>query len=65
MRFWLPEYWVGIEDVPDTLAEFYTAPEAFELEPGDVQAWIATDQYVFHAGCGDYYMNSAGGVETS
>ena len=53
-RFWLPELWLGIEDMPDTLAEFYTAPEAFEMAASDVQAWIGTDQYVFHAGCGDF-----------
>jgi hypothetical protein len=65
LRFWLPEWWIGIEDMPDTLAEFYTAPEAFVLESSDVQAWVDTDQYVFHAGCGDYYMNRVGEVETS
>ncbi len=65
LRFWLPVFWAGIENMPDTLAEFYTAPEAFEGEPSDVQAWINTDQYVFHAGCGDYFMNNAGGVEAS
>ena len=43
-RFWLPELWLGIEDMPDTLAEFYTAPEAFEMAASDVQAWIGTDQ---------------------
>jgi hypothetical protein len=64
-RFWLPELWIGVEDMPDTLAEFYTDPERFELEPGDVDSWKESDQYVFHAGCGDYYMNSEGGVETS
>jgi hypothetical protein len=65
LRFWLPEFWVGIEDMPDELAEFYTAPGSFELEPSDVQAWINTDQYVFHAGCGDYFISRAGEVETS
>lgn len=65
LRLWLPEFWVGIEDMPDTLAEFYTQPEAFEGEPSDVQAWIDADEYVFHAGCGDYFMNSAGEVEAS
>jgi hypothetical protein len=64
-RFWLPNLWIGIEDMPDLLAEFFTDPERFELDPDDVEAWKATDQYVFHAGCGDYYMNSEGGVETS
>jgi hypothetical protein len=64
-RFWLPDLWIGIEDMPDNLAEFYTDPERFELEPDDVETWKSTDQYVFHAGCSDYYMNSEGGVETS
>lgn len=64
-RFWLPEFWLGIEDMPDILAEFFTAPERFDMEASDVQAWIDTDQYVFHAGCGDFYMNCEGEVETS
>jgi hypothetical protein len=64
-RFWLPELWLGIEDLPDGLAEYYTSPETFELEPEDVQWWTEVGQYVFHAGCGDYYMNREGGVETS
>ena len=45
--------------------EYYTSPETFESEPEDVQWWIEVGQYVFHAGCGDYYMNREGGVETS
>jgi hypothetical protein len=64
-RFWLPERWLGIEDMPDILAEFYTDPERFEMEPEDVQSWMESGQYVFHAGCGDYYVNSKGEVETS
>jgi hypothetical protein len=64
-RFWLAERWIGIEDMPDGLAEFYTAPEWFEMEPEDVQSWMESGQYVFYSGCGDYYMNSEGGVETS
>jgi hypothetical protein len=64
-RFWLPELWLGIEDLTDMLAEFYTDPERFELNPEDVDLWKASDQYVFHAGCGDYYMNSKGEVESS
>lgn len=64
-RFWLAEKWIGIEDMPDGLAEFYTAPEQFEMEPEDVQSWMGSGLYVFHSGCGDYYMNSDGGVETS
>jgi hypothetical protein len=64
-RFWLPELWLGIEDLPDGLAEYYTSPETFESEPEDVQWWIEAGQYVFHAGCGDYYMSPEGRVETS
>lgn len=64
-RFWLAEQWIGIEDMPDGLAEFYTNQEKFEMEPEDVHWWIESGQYVFHSGCGDYYMNSEGGVETS
>jgi hypothetical protein len=64
-RFWLPELRLGIEDLPDDLAEYYTSTETFESEPEDVQWWIDVGQWVFHAGCGDFYMNREGGVETS
>ena len=43
-RFWLPDLWIGIEDMPDMLAEIYAKPERFELEPDHVDTWKATDQ---------------------
>ena len=64
-RFWLPKLSIGIEDLPDILAEFYVDPQRFGMRPQDVEAWKASDQYVFHAGCSDYYLNGEGGVETS
>jgi hypothetical protein len=59
---------MGIEDMPDLLAEYFTDPIAF-LAHGDVRVedalgWRESDQYVFHCGC-DYFMSGRGDVETS
>jgi len=68
-RFWIPERWLGVEDMPDILAEYFTDRAAF-LAHGDVRAedaesWKGSGQFVFHCGCGDYWLNSRGDVETS
>lgn len=65
LRFWLKEHTVGIQDMPDILAEYYTDPDNFDLPPEDVESWKKTDQYVFHNGSGDYYVNGAGDVVSS
>lgn len=68
-RFWVPERWLGIEDMPKILSEYFTDREAF-LAHGDVRAedaesWKALGQFVFLANGGDYWINSRGDVETS
>lgn len=64
-RFWVPERCVGIEDLPDTLAEFYTAPDEYEMEPGDPEAWIRAGQFVFYTGWSEYILGPDGCVEAS
>jgi hypothetical protein len=67
-RFWVPQKWLGIEDLPDILAEYFTDPERFlargDVRPEDALAWKRSDQFVFHCGC-DYWLNSRGDVESS
>jgi hypothetical protein len=67
-RFWVSERRLGIEDIPDLLAEYFTDTEAF-LAHGDVRVqdalgWRDSELYVFHCGC-DYYMSGRGDVDTS
>jgi hypothetical protein len=64
-RFWLPDWWMGIEDLPDSLAEFYTAPDDYEMGPGDVESWIGAGQFMFYPGWSDYIMGPNGRVEAS
>ena len=64
-RFWVPERFVGVEDLPDTLSEFYTAPDEYEMEPGDPVAWIGAGQFVFYPGWSEYIMGPGGRVEAS
>jgi hypothetical protein len=67
-RFWIPERWLGIEDMPDILAEYFTAPAVFLSRGGvraeDALAWRASEDYVFHCGC-NHYMSGRGDVESS
>jgi hypothetical protein len=53
MRFWLPDRWLGIEDLPEELSEFYTAPDDYVMNPGDVEAWVGVGQFMFYPGAGD------------
>jgi hypothetical protein len=64
-RFWLPDRGMGVEDLPDVLAEFYTAPEVYEMEPGDPEAWLRAGQFIFYPGWGDYIIGPGGRVEAS
>lgn len=64
-RFWLPDLWTGLEDLPDVLAEFYTAPDEYVMQPGDPEAWINSGQFMFYPGWGDYIMGPDGSVEAS
>lgn len=62
-RFWLPDRWLGIEDLPEELSEFYTAPDEYVMNPGDVEAWVRAGQFMFYPGVGDYIMSQDGEVE--
>lgn len=64
-RFWVPDRFVGVEDLPDTLSEFYTAPDRYEMEPGDPDIWIASGQFVFYPGWSEYIIGPGGRVEAS
>ncbi len=64
-RFWVPERFVGVEDLPDTLSEFYTAPDEYEMEPCDPEAWIRAGQFVFYPGWSEYIMGPGGRVVAS
>jgi hypothetical protein len=67
-RFWLPERWLGVEDLPELLAEYFTDPTAFFAKPWneaeDALSWRDSGMYVFHCGC-DYHMSSRGDVVSS
>jgi hypothetical protein len=65
LRFWVPDRWLGIEDLPDTLAEFYTAPDKYEMEPGDPELWLQAGQFMFYPGGGSYIMGPWARVEAS
>ncbi len=68
-RFWIPDRWLGVEDMPDILSEYFTDRQAFlahgDVRPEDAETWKRSGQLVFHCGCGDYWLNSRGYVETS
>ncbi len=68
LRFWVPEHSVGIEDMPDTLAEYFTNQEVFLAESGleveDVESWQNSDQFVFSTSR-EYWLNNKGDVESS
>jgi hypothetical protein len=56
-RFWLPDRWMGVEDLED--------PEESEMPPEDVEVWIRGGQFQFYPGWGDYIMGRRGNVEAS
>lgn len=68
-RFWLPKQHLGVEDMPDILAEYFTNRAAFlahkDVRAEDAEGWKTTGQFVFHCGCGDYYMDQRGEAVTS
>jgi hypothetical protein len=68
-RFWVPEHGLGVEDMPDILAEWFTDPAAClahgDVRPQDAQTWRGSDRFVFHCGCGDYWLNRRGEVVAS
>jgi hypothetical protein len=64
-RFWVPDRCMGVEDLPEVLAEFYTAPEVYEMEPGDPEAWLRAGQFIFYPGWSDYIIGPGGRVEAS
>ena len=64
-RFWIPDCWLGVEDLPDVLAEYYTAPADFVMEPGDVESWLRDGQFVFYPGWTEYIMGPRGRVVSS
>ncbi len=64
-RFWVPERFVGVEDMPDLLSEFYTAREEYEGEPGDPVAWINAGQFMFYPGWSEYIIGPNGCVKAS
>jgi hypothetical protein len=68
-RFWVAELWLGVEDMPEMLSEFFTNQKACldhgDVRPEDPELWKASDQFVFHCGCGDYWLNSRGDVVSS
>jgi hypothetical protein len=64
-RFWLPDRWMGIEDLDSELALFYTDPEEFVMDEEDIDWWIQVGQFVFHCGWSEYVLGSEGQVEIS
>jgi hypothetical protein len=64
-RFWIPDRVIGVEDLPEGLAEFYTAPEEYEMERGDPDRWIKAGQFVFYPGWSEYIIGPGGRVAAS
>jgi hypothetical protein len=63
-RFWIADHGgMGIEDLPEELSEFYTAPDEYIMEPGDVEAWLGAGQFMFYPGYGSFIMGTNGNVE--
>ena len=61
--YWLPEYWTGIEDIPQGLREILEYPEEDEeehrLELEDLDNWIREGNFVFWWG-ENHYINRDG-----
>jgi hypothetical protein len=64
-RFWLPDRWMGIEDLESELALFYTNPDEFVMEEKDIEWWIRVGQFVFHCGWTEYVLGAEGQVKIS
>jgi hypothetical protein len=63
-RFWVADRGgLGIEDLPEELSEFYTAPDKYVMEPGDVEAWLGAGQFMFYPGWGSFIVGRSGNVE--
>lgn len=65
LRFWAPDLWTGVEDLPEALADFFLAPDDFCQDPNDVESWLQHGMFVFNSGWSDYYVSRDGRVETS
>jgi hypothetical protein len=65
LRFWIPDIWVGVEDLPESLADYFLNPDEFSQEPNDVDLWLLNGMFVFNNGWSDYYVSREGRVETS
>jgi hypothetical protein len=63
--YWLPEYWTGIEDIPQGLREMLENPEEIEDEEDRrlclevIEGWIQDGNFVFWW-CENYHMNRDG-----
>lgn len=64
-RFWIPERWLGISDLPSGQRDFHRDPssvgvdEAAELR-ADAAGWIESGMFAFVCGNGETYIDRGG-----
>ena len=67
--FFLPDQWIGIQDLPDHYLEFLNQPENYDEErrlqlQEDIRQWRESGDFVLYWS-EDYYLNQEGEVESS
>lgn len=68
-KFFLPDRWIGIQDLPDHFQEILDQPEVYDEEfrreiQDEMKQWLDSGNFVFWWG-NDYYLNQEGEVESS
>jgi len=64
-RFWLPERWLGISDLPHGLRELHRNPAEFGAEEAtelraDAAEWVESGLFGFECGSGETYISRDG-----
>ena len=68
-RFYLPELYLGITDLPEHYQEVLDYPENFSTErlqelQGDIEGWLGNGEFVLDLDI-DYYMSEEGNVNST
>ena len=64
-RFWLPERWLGVSDLPWGQRDLHRDPSAFDPEEAadmraDAASWIESGMFAFNCGNGETYIGRDG-----
>jgi hypothetical protein len=68
-KFFLPDLWIGIADLPEHYQDVIDRPEDYDKErlqelQGDIQTWLDGGDFVLYW-VEDYYLNAQGELESS